>query len=71
MPASRALYVEVASLIDKDREHYHKEALKGSVAGVGAEAGIYSVALGLADIFAADNPRFDRGRFLKACGFIP
>lgn len=26
------------------------------------------VAMGLADIFAADNPRFDRNRFLVAAG---
>lgn len=24
-----------------------------------------------ADIFAGDNPRFDRGRYLKACGVRP
>ena len=23
---------------------------------------------GMADVFAADNPRFDRGRFMAACG---
>jgi hypothetical protein len=23
----------------------------------------------LADMFGADNPRFDRGRFVKACGY--
>lgn len=26
------------------------------------------VARGLADVFEADNSRFDRGRFLTACG---
>lgn len=25
-------------------------------------------ARGIADVFAADNPRFDRDRFLAACG---
>ena len=29
---------------------------------------IISVINATADIFAADNPRFDRSRFLKACG---
>ena len=24
----------------------------------------------LADVFASDNPRFDRGRFLVACGMV-
>jgi len=31
------------------------------------EAGIW-IALNLADYFAEDNPRFDRQRFLAACG---
>lgn len=26
------------------------------------------IAVDLCDIFAADNPRFDRERFLRACG---
>ena len=25
---------------------------------------------GMADLFAGDNPRFDRGRFLVACGLV-
>lgn len=29
---------------------------------------VLSVASRLADYFASDNERFDRGRFLKACG---
>ena len=28
----------------------------------------YTIAANLADVFAADNPRFDRSRFLAACG---
>ena len=27
------------------------------------------IARDLADMFSRDNPRFDRGRFLAACGF--
>ena len=30
--------------------------------------GVADVARGMCDIFKADNPRFDRERFLKACG---
>lgn len=30
---------------------------------------LLSLALGLCDIFADDNDRFDRERFLNACGF--
>lgn len=29
---------------------------------------ISDIAKGLADYFAKDNPRFDRDRFLEACG---
>ena len=28
----------------------------------------YDMATDLADYFASDNPRFDRGRFFEACG---
>lgn len=36
--------------------------------GLGEIYGIESLALALADTFAAENARFDRGRFLAACG---
>jgi len=29
---------------------------------------VKSIAEGLAEVFAAENPRFDRTRFLRACG---
>lgn len=34
----------------------------------GALNALEVVALDMADMFAADNPRFDRARFLAACG---
>lgn len=33
-----------------------------------ARQAVERVAEGLAKIFAGENPRFDRARFLKACG---
>lgn len=30
---------------------------------------VEEIAFDMADIFAKDNPRFDREKFLKACGF--
>jgi hypothetical protein len=36
--------------------------------GVGFGMGAQTVADDLADYFAKENPRFDRDRFLKACG---
>lgn len=32
--------------------------------------GVESIAYHLADYFATQNPRFDRERFMKACGLI-
>lgn len=34
----------------------------------GIEA-VYGMALDMSDYFATDNPRFDRAKFLAACGF--
>lgn len=33
-----------------------------------AQQAVERVAEGLSNIFARENPRFDRARFLKACG---
>ncbi len=43
-----------------DRSHYFWRQ--------GHRSAITRTARRLADIFQADNPRFDRERFLKACG---
>lgn len=61
---------------DFTRKHY--ERIAGSIDAVVAR-GTYmygpritqaeAIALRLADVFAADNPNFDRMRFLEACGF--
>lgn len=32
--------------------------------------GVKSVAVALANYFAADNPKFDRAQFLGACGVV-
>lgn len=34
----------------------------------GFDAGVEDVATSLADYFAGENPRFDREKFLTACG---
>jgi hypothetical protein len=36
--------------------------------GMLLRAGMQSAAEGVCHVMAADNPRFDRARFLKACG---
>lgn len=35
----------------------------------GAGIAAYRIAEGLADMFASDNPKFDRNKFMEACGF--
>lgn len=59
---ARRAYVEVASVIAGDlacaRTH-----TDGDAAGA-----LVRLTLSLADRFAVDNPRFDRGRFYAACG---
>ena len=42
-------------------------SIKKHVATAGRDF-CYELAIDLADYFASDNPRFDRGRFFKACG---
>jgi len=55
---SRKHYVAVAAML---RVHI-------SVSGDQEAAGMREVARSLATLFADDNPRFDRARFLAACG---
>jgi hypothetical protein len=55
-------YEAIAEVIKVERGRLFRGYTDGR--GYGAEA----VALELADLFARDNPRFDRARFLSACG---
>lgn len=45
------------------------EQIAAVIAPHHAYSGMRDVATALAAIFAADNPRFDRARFMQACGF--
>jgi hypothetical protein len=45
------------------RRHY--EMVAATLKGLNVRM---SAIVAFADMFAADNPRFDRARFLKACG---
>ena len=51
------------------RKHFEAQAaiIKKHVATAGRDF-CYELAIDLADYFERDNPRFDRGRFFKACG---
>ncbi len=54
------------------KKHYIEiaQAIKASEVPATAETrkSIAELAKRLANVFAADNPRFDRARFIKACG---
>ena len=60
MSMSKKDYVKVASIIHT--------ALQESDPSYDAWASVAEVGQRLADMFAADNPRFDRDRFYKAAG---
>jgi len=59
MAMSKKDYVAVARAVDRNIEDEgNDDAYKASC----------RLAERLADVFAADNPRFDRAKFLAACG---
>jgi hypothetical protein len=60
MAASRKIYREVADTIDVTRKVYLEQPAVQEATKLIADE--------LARIFKADNPNFDRQRFLEACG---
>lgn len=60
---TRKDYVKTASNI-KARFEQSKEAQV-----LGSKQYFIGLATDMADMFASDNPRFDRTRFMDACGF--
>lgn len=68
---SRKTYQAVAGIVRKAREipAPKLEGISGESAWLnGAEITSDDIAASLAEYFAVDNPRFDRERFLEACG---
>lgn len=59
MSMSKKDYVAVAAVF---------APMAGEMGDSCCEAVVEDIANKLADVFAADNPRFDRAVFLKACG---
>lgn len=57
-------YVAIAARIKDVREAYRVKNDGRALAGAA------EVAISLSTIFAEDNPRFDRSRFLGACGVV-
>lgn len=64
MAMSRKDYEKVAAIL---REENAFAANGRDVASRTARAVVATVAVKMADMFAEDNPRFDRDRFLEAC----
>lgn len=52
------------------RRHYQAiaDVIKASDRDLFSQSEVLGMALRLADMLQADNPRFDRARFLAACG---
>lgn len=64
---SRKHYVAVAAAIH-DAYALQDAYGPGTNERAAARDAVRDVALNLADLFAADNPRFSRARFFEACG---
>lgn len=58
----------VATIIARHRATADMHAERGHEGAETAQGVIANIARDMADLFADENPRFDRGRFLKACG---
>jgi hypothetical protein len=66
---TRKDYVLIASAVERVALDA-REIMKGLPIGDVWDHAVIAVATELADALAADNPRFERERFLKACGVI-
>lgn len=63
---TRKHYETLAQVIDAER---HLFVVGGDSHYTRGPASLERLATHLADVFVADNPQFDRMRFLEACGF--
>lgn len=55
-------YIKIAKIIAYNREHRRLDQEEASRI-------IYSLALDMSQMLHNDNPRFDRDKFMSACGF--
>ncbi len=63
---SKQDYVSIARVIDTTWSKLHAQALNPELRW-GVKVDMNAVVTAFADMFAADNPRFDRERFVMAC----
>lgn len=50
------------------KKDYIKLSDAFQIVGLYSSPGVFAVCLEIAKVLAEDNPRFDRARWLKACG---
>lgn len=67
MAMSRKNYVATAKIF---AAAMNRNSLSGTSAEANARAEIRELCGDIASMFAADNPNFDRTRFLDACGML-
>lgn len=65
---SRKDYIAVAKAISDERQSSRMFPAYTDMQRLGATASLDSLADRIADVFAADNARFNRAQFLRACG---
>lgn len=63
---TRKHYIAFAKAIRIVRDLVHSEYRE-----VHAESAVVAMALNIADVLQADNPRFDQTKFYEACGVYP
>lgn len=61
-------YQETAQIIKDERESWDLPSVDEGMRSA-VMAATLIMATKLANMFALDNPRFDRGQFYRACGF--
>jgi hypothetical protein len=64
---TRKDYVAIAAVFQRRMNAWAPHQYE-TIAGPCVRIELEEVAATIADLLAADNPRFDRARFLKACG---
>jgi transposase len=64
---SRKQYRDMAAVIQAERNVGHNDGLPTEII-IGIDLATRNIASGLATVFEIDNPRFDRDRFMEACG---
>lgn len=57
-------YIAIAKVVKEEYERYSPEDPER----ICVLESLETIAINLAGVFSSDNPRFDRARFLQACG---